>query len=257
MTTATKLIGDIMNFKGNIISAGNNAKTIKGDGKEYVTAIFYGTPFKLLIDDKEYNSCPLAEKAMCFKPCLNTAGRGGIFKKGETTNTVQDARKRKTTMFYKEREKFLDLLFQDITKFENKCIKSGVQACVRLNGTTDIQWEKIIMKDNKTVFDLFPNVVFYDYTKIFKRDVSKIKNYSLTWSYSQANTWYSDHYKTAIKNGLNIAVVFRKDLPKEFLNLKVIDGDKDDLRFLDPKNVVVGLKAKGKARKDNSGFVIN
>ena len=113
------------------------------------------------------------------------------------------------------------------------------------------------MKDNKTVFDLFPNVVFYDYTKIFKRDVSKIKNYSLTWSYSQANTWYSDHYKTAIKNGLNIAVVFRKDLPKEFLNLKVINGDKDDLRFLDPKNVVVGLKAKGKARKDNSGFVIN
>jgi len=246
-----------MNFKGNIISAGNNAKTIKGDGKEYVTAIFYGTPFKLLIDDKEYNSCPLAEKASCFKPCLNTAGRGGIFKKGETTNTVQDARKRKTTMFYKEREKFLDLLFQDITKFENKCIKAGVQACVRLNGTTDIQWEKIIVKDNKHIFALFPNVVFYDYTKIFKRDVSKIKNYSLTWSYSQANDWYSSHYKTAVENGLNIAVVFRKELPNEFLNLKVIDGDKDDLRFLDPDNVVVGLKAKGKARKDNSGFVIN
>ena len=166
-----------MNFKGNIISAGNNAKTIKGDGKEYVTAIFYGTPFKLLIDDKEYNSCPLAEKASCFKPCLNTAGRGGIFKKGETTNTVQDARKRKTTMFYKEREKFLDLLFQDITKFEKKCNSKGVQACVRLNGTTDIQWEKITMKDNKTVFDLFPNVVFYDYTKIFKRDVSKNLNH--------------------------------------------------------------------------------
>tara|TARA_R100001082_G_C4237376_1_gene105810 strand:- start:205 stop:546 length:342 start_codon:yes stop_codon:yes gene_type:complete len=113
------------------------------------------------------------------------------------------------------------------------------------------------MKDNKTVFDLFPNVIFYDYTKLFKRDVSKIKNYSLTWSYSQANTWYSDHYKTAIKNGLNIAVVFRKELPNSFLNLKVIDGDKDDLRFLDPASVVVGLKAKGKARKDNSGFVIN
>ena len=160
-------------------------------------------------------------------------------------------------MFYKEREKFLDLLFEDITKFENKCIKAGVQACVRLNGTTDIQWEKIIVKDNKHIFALFPNVVFYDYTKIFKRDVSNIKNYSLTWSYSQANTWYSDHYKTAIKNGLNIAVVFRKDLPSKFLNLKVINGDKDDLRFLDPKNVVVGLKAKGKARKDNSGFVIN
>ena len=95
-----------MNFKGNIISAGNNAKTIKGDGKEYVTAIFYGTPFKMLIEKAgkniEVNSCAFADIAKCFKPCLNTAGRGGIFKAGETTNTVQEARKRKTIMFYKE-----------------------------------------------------------------------------------------------------------------------------------------------------------
>ena len=248
-----------MNFKGNIISAGNNAKTIKGDGKEYITAIFYGTPFKMLIEKAgkniEVNSCAFADIAKCFKPCLNTAGRGGIFKAGETTNTVQEARKRKTVMFYKEREKFLNLLFQDVIKFESKCIKAGVQACVRLNGTTDIQWEKIIIKDNKNIFDLFPNVIFYDYSKIFKRDVSHIKNYHLTWSYSAANEWYAAQYETALKNDQNIAVVFKDELPKTFLGLEVINGDKDDLRFLDPKRVVVGLKAKGKARKDVSGFV--
>ena len=237
-----------MNFKGNIISAGNNAKTVKGDGKEYVTAIFYGTPFKLLIDDKEYNSCPLAEKASCFKPCLNTAGRGGIFKKGETTNTVQDARKRKTTMFYKEREKFLDLLFQDITKFEKKCISKGVQACVRLNGTTDIQWEKITMKDNKTVFDLFPNVVFYDYTKIASRFGKKLpSNYHLTMSDSRESK-AQKQINYALKRGGNVATVFfvkkGQPLPTMHRGRKVIDGDIDDNRIDDDKNIVVGLRLK-------------
>tara|TARA_R100000734_G_C3294869_1_gene86167 strand:+ start:131 stop:463 length:333 start_codon:yes stop_codon:yes gene_type:complete len=107
------------------------------------------------------------------------------------------------------------------------------------------------------IFEIFPNVQFYDYTKIYKRDVSNIPNYHLTWSYSQANKDYAKEYKTALNNGMNIAVVFRDKLPAAFLGLPVIDGDKDDLRFLDSKGVVVGLKAKGDAKKDTSGFVID
>jgi hypothetical protein len=212
-------------YKGKIINSGNDAKTIKGNGDKYETAIFYGKSYKQYIDGKEYNTCSMAKIASCFKGCLYSAGRGKF-------NNVQQA------------------------------IKQGVKPCVRLNGTTDIQWEKIkVIKDGieyENIFSAFPNIQFYDYTKIFKRDVSHIKNYHLTWSYSEANQWYANQYKTAIKNGMNIAVVFRdKNLPKKFLGLKVIDGDKDDLRFLDPENSIVGLYAKGDARKDTSGFVID
>ena len=95
---------------------------------------------------------------------------------------------------------------------------------------------------------------FYDYTKIPTRKIEGIDNYHLTWSYSEANKKYAKLFKTVPNNK---AVVFRKTLPSFFKGLKVIDGDKHDMRFLDEDNVVVGLKAKGKARKDNSGFVID
>ena len=242
-------------YKGKIINSGNDAKTIKGNGDKYETAIFYGKSYKQFIDGKEYNTCSMAKIASCFKGCLYSAGRGKF-------NNVQDARTRKTTLFFTDRKEFLRLLVNDCIKFETRAIKQGVKPCVRLNGTTDIQWEKIkVIKDDieyDNIFSAFPNIQFYDYTKIFKRDVSHIKNYHLTWSYSEANQWYAKQYKTAIKNGMNIAVVFRdKNLPKKFLGLTVIDGDKDDLRFLDPKSSIVGLYAKGDARKDNSGFVID
>ena len=148
------------------------------------------------------------------------------------------------------------LIVKDIEALIRKADRLGVKPCVRLNGTSDIQWETIELDNGKNIFEEFPNVIFYDYTKIPTRKVSKFKNYHLTWSYSEANQKYADYFKTALDKGMNVAVVFKNELPVSYKNTRVINGDKDDLRFLDDKGVIVGLKAKGKAKKDTSGFVI-
>ena len=243
--------------KYNLIGVGSNAKTIKGDGSEYVTGILYMTPWKVSVKGKLYNSCAMAEQASCVDGCLHTAGRAGIIKTGENTNTILTARERKAQLFYADRDTFMDLLFKDVAKLVKECAKTGAQACIRLNGTTDIRWE-LILVDGKNIFEHFPEVQWYDYTKIANRKVSHIKNYHLTWSYSQANPTYAKMFDTALAQGMNVAVVFRhKVKPATFKGLTVIDGDKDDMRFLDPKGVVVGLYAKGKAKKDASGFVVD
>jgi hypothetical protein len=106
---------------------------------------------------------------------------------------------------------------------------------------------------------MFPLSQFYDYTKVIKRAYQDLPdNYHITLSYSEADMKYADEVVMAVVNtGVNMAVVFRDKLPDTFRGLRVIDGDKDDLRFLDPKGVVVGLLAKGRAKKDTSGFVID
>jgi hypothetical protein len=144
-------------------------------------------------------------------------------------------------------------LHKEIAKFETKCKTTNKKPCIRLNGTSDIQWE-YELHEGKTLFDHFPDVQFYDYTKIPTRKIEHIPNYHLTWSYSEANEKYA---KLFDKVKHNKAVVFNGILPSMFKELKVIDGDKTDMRFLDEPNSVVGLKAKGKARQDKSGFVIN
>lgn len=233
-------------WKGNLLSAGSNAKTRKGDGSEYVTAIMYLTPWK----SAGINACPMAEQAGCLDGCLNSAGRGAF-------SSVQAGRARKTQWFANDRDGFMIQLYKDIYSFVRFCKKLGVQPCVRLNGTSDIRWELIKVLDRANIFEAFPMVQFYDYTKIANRKVTA-PNYHLTWSYSGANDTYAKQHAIAKANGLNIAVVWRKVgmIPSEYLGLPVVDGDKDDLRFLDPKGVVVALYAKGKARKDTSGFVI-
>ena len=130
----------------------------------------------------------------------------------------------------------------------------GKKPALRLNGTSDIQWENIEVDGYKNIFAMFPQIQFYDYTKIPTRKVEHIPNYHLTWSYSEAD----DKYASLIdKVSNNIAVVFRDALPKVFKGFKVIDGDKHDMRFLDETQVVVGLIEKGEAKKDTSGFVID
>ena len=104
---------------------------------------------------------------------------------------------------------------------------------------------------------MFPNVQWYDYTKIPNRKVDHLDNYHLTWSYSAANPKYEQYFDEAIQN-MPVAVVFRTPYPHEtWKGYKVVDGDKDDLRFLDPKQSIVALYAKGRARKDQSGFVVD
>lgn len=231
----------------NLIGVGNNAKTVKGDGSEYMTAIKYMKPYKSIFKGKVHNLCAMADKAGCAEPCLRWAGRGQM-------NVVQRGRERKTMFYLSDRIGFMDTLIKDITVFSRRQRNKGVQPCVRLNGTSDIQYEKT------GIMEQFPDVQFYDYTKIVKRAYAKLPaNYHLTLSYSEADPEYAEQVLQAVRDtGVNAAVVFRHKLPKTFKGLRVINGDKDDLRFLDPKGVIVGLIAKGKkAKADTSGFVID
>ena len=226
----------------------NNPKILKGKkvNDKYISAILHMRPENTRI-------CPYQDVASCKEACLNTAGRGGIIKKGETTNVIQEARKRKTKLFLEDRTTFMTDLIADITRFANYCKKKDKLPCIRLNGTSDIQYENIFVED-KNIFEHFPDIQFYDYTKIPTRKVSHIDNYHLTWSYSEANPKYTAWYD---KIAYNIAVVFNGAFPIYFKGREVINGDESDLRFLDKDNVIVGLKAKGKARHDMSGFVIH
>jgi len=233
------------NYK--LLGVGNNAKTIKGDGSEYLTAIMYLSPADKV---EGVNLCPMAVLAGCKEPCLDEAGRGQM-------NVVQRGRMRKTVLWRDFPEVFLAQLHDDLRKFQTYCLKRGITPCVRLNGTSDIRWEKHIDMEKD-----YPDIQFYDYTKDVKRVRKKLpKNYHLTLSYSRATIRYSamvlDEMRDRKTN--NMAVVFRHkhQIPKKFMGFDVVDGDKDDLRFLDPKGVVVALYAKGKARYDNTGFVID
>ncbi len=212
----------------------------------YLSAIVHMSPINTKI-------CPYQDIAGCKEACLNTAGRGGIMKKGETTNVIQEARKRKTKLYLEDRDTFMSYLISDIIKFDNYCKKKDKLSCLRLNGTSDIQWEHIKV-DDKNIFEMFPHIQFYDYTKIPTRKVSQYKNYHLTWSYSEANIKYAGWFD---KIAYNIAVVFNGTMPIYYKGREVINGDESDIRFMDKPNVVVGLKAKGKARHDMSGFVIH
>ena len=241
-------LGRIKMYK--LISVNSNPKLDKGNKLQetYWNVVMHLSPINTKI-------CPYQDIAGCKTACLNTSGRGGIFKKGETSNVIQDARKRKTELYLNDRETFMAALIKDIHTFVRACDRKGKKPAIRLNGTSDIQWETIKVEGHDNIFAMFPQIQFYDYTKIPTRKVDHIPNYHLTWSYSEANPKYSELIK---KIKYNIAVVFRdKDLPVMFKGFKVIDGDTHDMRFLDEPNVIVGLKAKGKAKKDTSGFVIN
>jgi hypothetical protein len=188
------------------------------------------------------------------------AGRGGMFKRGENTNVIQQARIRKTKMFFDNRDAFMQLLVADIKLAIKQSAKKGLIPVFRLNGTSDLSWEKYSVTvdgvEFSNIFEAFPYVQFYDYTKILGRRVSGISNYSLTFSAADGND--ADVYR-AIGQGYNVAVVFglKKTvaMPESYLGRPVFNGDESDLRFLDPKGVVVGLYAKGKAKKDTTGFV--
>ena len=222
----------------------SNPKVKKGNTKDsdYITTIVHLRPSSTSI-------CPYQNIAKCREACLNTAGLGGIIP------SIQKSRQAKTDLFLNDRETFMTMLYKDIEKFVRFCEKKNKKPALRLNGTSDIQWETI-KHEGVTVFEKFPQVQFYDYTKIPTRKISHIPNYHLTWSYSEANQKYANYFD---KLKYNIAVVFSsKTLPSMFKGLKVIDGDKTDMRFLDGnKRVVVGLRAKGKAKTDTSGFVIH
>ena len=223
-----------------------NPKIQKGSKLGYLSFILHLAPATL--SGKE--TCP-KRTAGCTAACLNTAGRGGMFKRGENTNTIQKARIRKTQMFFDNRDAFMADLVKDIKLGIKQAAKAGLTPVFRLNGTSDLAWEKYEVAHGKNIFELFDYVQFYDYTKVLGRKVSGIKNYHLTFSAADGNEADVDK---ALAQGMNVAMVFDK-VPDTYLNTPVHDADEHDLRFLDPKGSIAGLKAKGKAKKDTTGFV--
>ena len=233
-----------------LLSTGN-PKVLKGMSQGYNTYILHLAPANL----SGFETCP-KRTAGCTAACLNTAGRGGMFKKGETTNVIQQARIRKTKMFFEDRAAFMSTLAADIKLAIKQSARLGLIPVFRLNGTSDLAFEKYEVADGKNIFEMFPEVQFYDYTKILGRKVKHIPNYHLTFSAADGND--ADVVK-AITQGYNVATVFglkkTEAMPAKFNGVTVFNGDESDLRFLDPKGVIVGLYAKGKAKKDTSGFV--
>jgi len=233
-----------------LLSTGN-PKILKGLKQGFNTYILHLAPANL----SGYETCA-KRTAGCTSACLNTAGRGGMFKKGETTNAIQNARIRKTKMFFEQRQDFMLALKKDIELGIKQSKKLGLIPVFRLNGTSDLAWEKYDMIPGQNVFGCFPDIQFYDYTKILGRKVKGIANYHLTFSAADGND--ADVYR-AIAEGYNVATVFglkkTEPMPETYLGRTVFNGDDSDLRFLDPKGVIVGLYAKGKAKKDTSGFV--
>jgi hypothetical protein len=168
-------------------------------------------------------------------------------------NCVQKSRINKTLYFINDRQKFLEHLHKEITNYEKLAKSKNLKLAIRLNGTSDLAWERYRFKDHKNIMELFPQIPFYDYTKILNRFNEILpKNYNLTFSKSESN---ESEIKKLIATDNNIAVVFNK-LPKKYLGRQVVTGDDSDLRFLDPKKTIIGLLAKGRAKKDKSGFTV-
>ena len=236
-----------------LLGIDTNAKTIKGEKYGIKTAILYLMPAM----GSGVNLCANAVLAGCVKACLFTAGRGAM-------SNVMLSRLRKTLYFNQYRDEFMAQLSREISREKAKAKRKGYKLIVRLNGTSDIRFENIALPlvNAPTIFDLHSDVQFYDYTKLANRK-NVPANYDLTFSYSGVEA-YQPFVAKAVANGERIAVVFRNRSIVEamlangdtFLGLPIVDGDDTDIRHLDAKGVVVALYAKGKARKDQSGFVV-
>ena len=223
-------------YKRNVLGIQADAKTRKGDKRGYMTGIMYFAPAKL----SGIEVCP-ARSAGCAAACLFSAGRGRFY-------SITRARMIKTLAYHLDKPRFVATIKKSIASLLVKAKNKGMVPVVRLNGTSDILWERVT-----DIMQSFPNVQFYDYTKIAKRFLFDIpKNYHLTFSVSETN---DTDAKFVLAKGGSVAAVFRKELPAKLWGYPVSNGDDTDLRFLDAKGTVVGLKAKGKAKQDSTGFV--
>lgn len=238
-------------FPEKLLGLDTNAKTIKGEKYGIKTAILYLVP----ANGSGVNLCAMAFLAQCVKPCLFTAGRGAM-------SNVMLARLRKTLFFNQYPGLFMAQLAKEIAALRTKAKRGGFKLVVRPNGTSDIRWENIPVNGAKSIMGLFPDIQFYDYTKLANRK-NVPANYDLTFSYSGVPAYQSQVAK-AIALGERIAVVFRNRAIVDsmlangasFMGLPIVDGDDSDIRHLDPKGAIVALYAKGKARNDTSGFVV-
>ncbi len=222
-----------------------NAKTKKMlDEFGYEMVIQYLAPD--MVADNMHTICPWSTPG-CRDSCLYTAGRGAM-------RMVQDSRINKTLEFLKDKQGYANRLTAELVNLESRAISKGYTPVARLNGTSDIQWEDYIN------MEALPNVQFYDYCKSYTRMQKFLEgglpeNYHLTYSYNEHTT--QQQVDTIINKGGNVAVVFRDTIPKEFMGTKVISGMEHDFRFLDTGGRIVGLLARGRAKQDSTGFVVD
>jgi hypothetical protein len=236
--------------KNKLLSPGkSNAKTALN---KLLSAIMYLAPAEQ--NSKGINICPAANS--CKAPCLFTAGRGRF-------NSVQEARIARTELYIRDRQSFANLLVKEISKLYVKTQNTGQKFAVRLNGTSDLDFLAIlknrtgvdILESYGTTLDGAPGLIFYDYTKL----IGKVRKYAgtkytLTFSYQPGND--ADCLE-ALSLGCNVAAVFRKVLPAAYFGADVVDGDASDIVMLETSGKILGLKAKGQAKRDRSGFVID
>lgn len=239
---------DRNNLPKNLLSKGNtNAKLAKN---EFETYVMYLSPYTL--NSRKVNLCPKASNG-CAAACLFTAGRGKF-------SNVMNARMRKTEYFLQYKNGFLIQLYTELQKINRKAIRDNKVIYIRLNGTSDLDFIKMLKQTanlfNSYLFTELSNLHFYDYTKDLKRikRYQHEKNYTLTYSYSEKQESESEAIE-ALNYGANVAVVFSGELPTDFLGHKVLDGDKSDLVMINQSQKILGLKAKGDAKKDTTGFV--
>ena len=241
------MITKTQNYKPvkNLLSKGStNTKTSKNSIETY---ILYLAPHTQ--NSKKINICPRASKG-CAAACLFSAGRGKF-------SNVIASRTNKTEYYLTDKKVFINQLSKELIKIAAKAIKQNKKIAIRLNGTSDQDFISLIKKYNNLDLlnsDQFKNLVFYDYTAILGKIKKYINtNYKLTLSRKEDN---EKEILEALKLGGNVAAVFRDDLPTKYKGYTVVNGDSSDLEMIYNKNVILGLKAKGEAKKDTTGFVI-
>ena len=211
----------------------STAKADKSEAFGYYSPVLYLSPSKR----SGFNVCPQASGG-CIASCLNLSGRG-VF------DNVQQARIRRTKLLFQHREEFFMLLYKDVIKAYGYAKKHHLQLAIRPDGTSDSDWSQL--------YTDFNDIQFYGYTKILSKLLNnRYHNLHLTFSRSEVNDL---ECMLALERGHNVAVVFDQ-LPTTWRGFEVIDGDLHDLRFLDRKGVIVGLTAKGRAKKDKTNFVV-
>lgn len=240
----------------NRIYSVDNAKASKAVAYGYLDAIHYMAPAS---SAGVGNLCG-NDTAGCRALCLGEhAGHAAIIKKGESTNSVLESRKAKARRFVRERKAYLADMVKATQGVIRTAARLGLTPVCRPNGGTDIAWESIRDADGLTLMERFNEVQWMDYTKSFKRAMRFARgemppNYHLTFSRTESN---EPQCREILAAGGNVAVVFAGELPSQYLGARVISGDDHDLRFLDPRGVVVGLRPKGaRAKADTSGFVV-
>ena len=244
----------------NLTGINSSSKLAHNEEIGVYTSVFYGAPGR----NSGYETCPNATSS-CRGACLYASGLAKV-EEYAGKNTIKTCRVNRTKLFFEDQDYFMGWLVDELKAAQAKAERDGMVYSVRLNGTTDIAWEEVEVQGFNNIFEMFPNVQFYDYTKAYSRMFLNISNYHLTFSY----TGEGDNVRQSLEllaAGQNVAVVFDTkrghDLPTTMAGIEVIDGDVTDYRPADKAGCWVGLRFKESANKagneaaKRSDFVIN